>query len=33
MRVDERRIRKEKYADSKVSRYVLTGPMSLVHPR
>jgi len=26
MRVDERRIRKEKYTDSKVSGYVWTGP-------
>ena len=26
IRVDERRIRKEKVADSKISRYVWTGP-------
>ena len=30
MRVDDSRIRKEKVADSKISGYVWTGPLSVI---
>ena len=33
IRVDERRIRKEKIADSKISRYVWTGPKLSFYPQ